>query len=96
MKEDLAISKNNLLSLYEENRQLKQELGRDTGGYCMSSSGVLQITNANENGSGHSKANNGETDELKQRLEEERKLRLEADKELELQVFFWLCCACLS
>jgi len=27
MKEDLAIAKNNILSLQEENRQLKKELG---------------------------------------------------------------------
>lgn len=84
MKEDLAISKNNLIALYEENRQLKQELGRDAGDYCMSTSGV-QIINLNESDKG-TKITHGEMDEIKQRLEEERKLRQEADKELEIQV----------
>ncbi|XP_019864722.1 RUN and FYVE domain-containing protein 2 isoform X2 [Aethina tumida] len=84
MKEDLAISKNNLIALYEENRQLKQELGRDAGDYCMSTSGV-QIINLNESDKG-TKITHGEMDEIKQRLEEERKLRQEADKELEIQM----------
>lgn len=37
MKEDLAIAKNNILSLHEENRQLKKELGievKDTNEVC--------------------------------------------------------------
>lgn len=84
MKEDLAIAKNSLLALYEENRQLKQELGRDVSDYRMSSSGV-QITNEPEN---TSQVVTGEVEELKQRLEEERRLRQESDKELELQVNF--------
>ncbi|EEZ97933.2 RUN and FYVE domain-containing protein 2-like Protein [Tribolium castaneum] len=84
MKEDLAIAKNSLLDLYEENRQLKQELGRDVSGYCMSSSGV-QITNVEPETNGKAVVT-GEVDELKQRLDEERKLRQEADKELELQM----------
>lgn len=32
MKEDLAIAKNNLIALYEENRQLRQECGKDPAG----------------------------------------------------------------
>lgn len=84
MKEDLAIAKNNLLGLYEENKQLKRELGRDVGEYCMSPSGV-QITNISEESSTKAVAG-GEVEEYKQRLEEERKLRQEADKELEIQV----------
>jgi RUN and FYVE domain-containing protein 1 len=84
MKEDLAIAKNSLLALYEENRQLKQELGKDVSGYCMSSSGV-QITNIVESET-NGKVAIGEIEELKQRLEEERRLRQEADKELELQM----------
>lgn len=83
MKEDLAIAKNSLLSLYEENRQLKQDLGKDVSGYSMSASGV-QITNFTEAENG--KIMSVEADELKQRLEEERRLRQESDKELELQV----------
>lgn len=84
MKEDLAIAKNNLLALYDENRHLRQECGKDMGSYSMSASGV-QITNISDSDSG-SKVVGGEVDELKQRLDEERKLRQEADNELELQV----------
>ncbi|XP_076265928.1 RUN and FYVE domain-containing protein 2 isoform X1 [Rhynchophorus ferrugineus] len=79
MKEDLAIAKNNLLALYEENRQLREECGKDPGGYTMSLSGV-NIINTND------KVATGEIEELKQRLEEERKLRQEADHELEIQM----------
>lgn len=76
MKEDLAIAKNSLLTLYDENRQLRKELGREAGD-------PVQITNMQEeDGSGKSV----DVAELKQRLEEERKLRQEAEKELDLQV----------
>lgn len=84
MKEDLAIAKNNLLALYEENRQLRQECGRDVESYSMSASGV-QINNVNDVDT-NNKVVGGETNELRQRLEEERKLRQESDNELELQV----------
>jgi RUN and FYVE domain-containing protein 1 len=50
----------------------------------MSSSGV-QITNIVESET-NGKVAIGEIEELKQRLEEERRLRQEADKELELQM----------
>lgn len=85
MKEDLAIAKNNLLALYDENRQLRQECGKDTGSYSMSASGV-HITYGDNDSS--NKVGGGEVDELRQRLDEERKLRREADNELELQVRF--------
>lgn len=85
MKEDLAIAKNNLLALYEENRQLRQECGKDTGNYSMTASGV-QIMNTSDSESSN-KVVGGDIDELRQRLDEERKLRQEADNELELQVF---------
>lgn len=85
MKEDLAIAKNNLLALYEENRQLRHECGKDVGNYAMSASGV-QFTTANENKESTNKVVGSEVDELKQRLEEERRLRQEADNELEIQV----------
>lgn len=80
MKEDLAIAKNSLLTLYDENRQLRQELGREATDPV--SLGV-QITNMQE-GEGDKK--NVDMVELKQRLEEERKLRQETEKELDLQV----------
>lgn len=78
MKEDLAISKNNLLSLYEENRQLKLELGKDV------SKDIIQKNNLPK---GEIKIiDSSEVEELQYRLEEERRLRLDAEKELELQV----------
>lgn len=83
MKEDLAIAKNNLLALYEENRHLREECGKDTGGYSMSASGVHINTS---DGDTSNKVGGGEVDELKQRLDEERRLRQESDNELELQV----------
>ncbi|KAG5897193.1 hypothetical protein JTB14_022548 [Gonioctena quinquepunctata] len=79
MKEDLAISKNNLLALYEENGMLRHECGRDP----MSISG-MQITNGRE-GQGN-KVVGSDIEELKQRLEEERRLRQESDNELEIQM----------
>ncbi|XP_050296605.1 RUN and FYVE domain-containing protein 2 isoform X2 [Anthonomus grandis grandis] len=82
MKEDLAIAKNNLMALYEENRQLRAECGKDPGGYVMSLSGVNIITTNDREG----RVPTGELEELKQRLEEERRLRQEADHELELQI----------
>lgn len=84
MKEDLAIAKNNLLAFHEENCQLRQECGKDVGSYSMSASGV-QITNISDTDS-RNKVVGGEIDELRQRLDEERKLRQESDNELELQV----------
>lgn len=87
MKEDLAIAKNNLLALYEENQQLRQECGKDVGNYAMSASGV-QITNTVHSKENTKKVVGTEIDELKQRLDEERKLRQEADHELEIQVNF--------
>ncbi|CAH0558887.1 unnamed protein product [Brassicogethes aeneus] len=86
MKEDLAISKNNLAALYEENRQLKQDLGRDSGEYAMSTSGVQIINLTEQEKHKNNKISNGEMDEIRQRLDEERKLRQEADKDLEIQM----------
>lgn len=83
MKEDLAIAKNSLLALYEENQQLKKELGREDSKDRMDS---VRITNLSDSETEVKAITTGEVGELKQRLEEERKLRQEADKELELQV----------
>lgn len=93
MKEDLAIAKNNLIALYEENSRLRVECGKDPGNYMMSTSGV-QITSLDGDegqGSSNKVIGGGEVDELKQRLEEERRLRKEADNELEIQVFKLYC-----
>ncbi|XP_015172609.1 PREDICTED: RUN and FYVE domain-containing protein 2 isoform X3 [Polistes dominula] len=75
MKEDLSIAKNNYLSLQEENRQLKKELG-------------IEIKDANENGKAPIKITETTTEieELRSRLETERKLRQDTEKELQLQI----------
>lgn len=83
MKEDLAIAKNNLLSLYNENRELRKELGREDNSDVNIYSNA-QITSFSSAEGSHEAT--GDVLELQQRLEEERKLRQEADKELELQV----------
>ncbi|XP_053974455.1 protein RUFY3 isoform X2 [Hylaeus anthracinus] len=75
MKEDLSIAKNNILSLHEENRQLKKELG-------------IEVKDTNENGKPPIKITEttAEIEELRSRLETERKMRQDVEKELELQI----------
>ncbi|XP_020278626.1 RUN and FYVE domain-containing protein 2 isoform X1 [Pseudomyrmex gracilis] len=75
MKEDLSIAKNNILSLQEENRQLKKELG-------------IEVKDANENGKIPLKITEttAEMEELRSRLESEKKSRQDLEKELELQI----------
>ncbi|XP_032667232.1 protein RUFY3-like isoform X2 [Odontomachus brunneus] len=75
MKEDLAIAKNNILSLQDENRQLKKELG-------------IEVKDANENGKAPLKITEttAEMEELRSRLESEKKFRQDLEKELELQI----------
>ncbi|XP_035723557.1 protein RUFY3-like isoform X4 [Vespa mandarinia] len=75
MKEDLSIAKNNFLSLQEENRQLKKELG-------------IEIKDPNENGKAPIKITETTTEieELRSRLESEKKLRQDTEKELQLQI----------
>nr|CAH7752752.1 unnamed protein product [Callosobruchus chinensis] len=80
MKEDLAISKNNLQSLYEENRRLRRRLAG--GGDEDSSGGGEDGTTSTKDDGGTP----GEIEEMRQRLEEERRLRREADNELEIQM----------
>ncbi|XP_077277063.1 RUN and FYVE domain-containing protein 2 isoform X1 [Temnothorax americanus] len=75
MKEDLAIAKNNILSVQDENRQLKKELG-------------IEIKDANENGKVPLKITEttAEIEELRCRIESEKKSRQDLEKELELQI----------
>ncbi|XP_063985153.1 protein RUFY3 isoform X5 [Diachasmimorpha longicaudata] len=75
MKEDLAIANNNNLILQEEKRQLKKELG-------------IEVKDTHENGKAPLKITETTTEieELRSRLENEKKLRLEAEKESELQI----------
>ncbi|XP_018562579.1 RUN and FYVE domain-containing protein 2 isoform X1 [Anoplophora glabripennis] len=84
MKEDLAIAKNNIFALYEENKKLRQECGKDVSNYIMSTSGMQVMTDGD--GGSVNKVVAVEVEELKQRLDEERKLRQEADNELEIQM----------
>ncbi|XP_078036744.1 protein RUFY3 isoform X3 [Augochlora pura] len=75
MKEDLSIAKNNILSLHEENRQLKKDLG-------------IEVKDTNENGKPPIKITEttAEIEELRSRVEAEKKMRQDAEKELELQI----------
>ncbi|KAH0950466.1 hypothetical protein HN011_008234 [Eciton burchellii] len=75
MKEDLSIAKNNILSLQDENRQLKKELG-------------IEVKDTNENGKVPLKITEttAEMEELRSRIESEKKSRQDLEKELELQI----------
>ncbi|XP_044018231.1 RUN and FYVE domain-containing protein 2 isoform X3 [Aphidius gifuensis] len=75
MKEDLSIAKNNNLLLQDENVQLKRELGIDVKDTLESGKAPLKITETTT-----------EIEELRCRVESEKKLRHEAEKELALQV----------
>lgn len=115
MKEDLSIAKNNILSLHEENRQLKKELGieiKDTNevryvsflsfpsSFPFSFSSffffLIRLTVQKvkkgflwfQNGKPPIKITETTTEieELRSRLEAEKKMRQDVEKELELQV----------
>jgi hypothetical protein len=81
MKEDLAIAKNNILSLYDENTNLKKELGLDANAGRIDEGG-----GDGETGQTKKSQTNSELEELKMQLETERKQRQETEKELNLQV----------
>lgn len=81
MKEDLAIAKNNILSLYDENTNLKKELGLDANADRMDEGG-----GGGEAGQGKKSEANSEVEELRIQLENEKKQRQETEKELSLQV----------
>ncbi|XP_052121771.1 RUN and FYVE domain-containing protein 2 isoform X1 [Frankliniella occidentalis] len=82
MKEDLAISKNGLMSLFEENNRLKRELELAQSG---SSTRHVDDTNADAVSKKSSDSSN-DVDELKQQLAAERKQKGELQKELDLQI----------
>ncbi|KAH1029137.1 hypothetical protein HUJ05_002434 [Dendroctonus ponderosae] len=81
MKEDMAIARNNLLALYDENRMLREQIGMDPAGDVTSFSGANIVRSRDSEGS----ADTGDIEQLRQRLEEEQKQRQEADHELEIQ-----------
>ncbi|CAG5075789.1 Similar to Rufy2: RUN and FYVE domain-containing protein 2 (Mus musculus) [Cotesia congregata] len=75
MKEDLSIARNNILSIQEENRQLKKELGIEVKDTVETGKTPIKITETTS-----------EIEELRSRLESEKKLRSDVEKELALQV----------
>ncbi|XP_034934428.1 RUN and FYVE domain-containing protein 2 isoform X2 [Chelonus insularis] len=75
MKEDLSIAKNNILTLHEENRQLKKELGIEVKDIMENGKIPVKITETTS-----------EIEELRSRVESEKKLRAEVEKELALQI----------
>ena len=100
MKEDLAIAKNNILSLHEENRQLKKELGIEvkdpnevrSSPRCSLLPFDRRLSKAEcfwlQNGRAPVKISEttAENEELRGRVELERKMRQDLEKELDLQV----------
>lgn len=88
MKEDLAIAKNSLLALYDENRQLRKELGKEerTDALKMRQESLTKMQSEESDGP---RTYTGDAIELQQRLDEERRLRQESDKELEIQVIIY-------
>ncbi|XP_057325171.1 RUN and FYVE domain-containing protein 2 isoform X2 [Microplitis mediator] len=75
MKEDLSIARNNILSIQEENRQLKKELGIEIKDHVETGKAPIKITETTS-----------ELEELRSRIESEKKIRSDVEKELELQI----------
>ncbi|XP_033214289.1 RUN and FYVE domain-containing protein 2-like isoform X2 [Belonocnema kinseyi] len=75
MKEDLSIARNSYLALQYENKQLKKELG-------------IEVKDPTENGKAPIKISETtvELEEVRSRLESEKKHRLELEKEVDLQI----------
>ncbi|KAJ1521924.1 hypothetical protein ONE63_002259 [Megalurothrips usitatus] len=84
MKEDLAISKNGLMSLFEENNRLKRELDLVQSG-SGASSRVTDDVNTDAVSKKSSDSSN-DVEDLKQQLAAERKQKAELQKELDLQI----------
>ncbi|XP_046407032.1 RUN and FYVE domain-containing protein 2 isoform X3 [Ischnura elegans] len=76
MKEDLAIAKNTILSLHEENCNLRKEIGHDVHSERIDEGG----------GADNSNKAKDSNDNLKQQMESEKKQRMELQKELDLQI----------
>ncbi|XP_059053628.1 protein RUFY3 isoform X3 [Achroia grisella] len=89
MKEDLAIAKNTMIQLVEENNQFKHALGQDITKDTRMKVTELQ-SDEEEKRSVRSttsdKSKNEKDSELGKLLEEERKKNLELEKELNLQI----------
>ncbi|XP_045523760.1 RUN and FYVE domain-containing protein 2-like isoform X1 [Pieris brassicae] len=88
MKEDLAISKNTMIQLVEENNQLKHALGQD-----ITKDSRIKVTELHEEEEKRSvksttsdKSKSDKDTESAKLLEEERKKNAELQKELDLQI----------
>ncbi|KPI99924.1 RUN and FYVE domain-containing protein 2 [Papilio xuthus] len=89
MKEDLAIAKNTMITLVEENNQLKHALGQDiTKDSRMKITEVLSEEEEKHSvkSSSSDKSKNEKDSEMGKLLEEERKKNTELQKELDLQI----------
>ncbi|XP_013139671.1 PREDICTED: protein RUFY3 isoform X1 [Papilio polytes] len=89
MKEDLAIAKNTMITLVEENNQLKHALGQDiTKDSRMKITEVLSEEEEKHSvkSSSSDKSKNEKDSEMGKMLEEERKKNMELQKELDLQI----------
>lgn len=89
MKEDLAIAKNNMIQLVEENNQLKHALGQD-----ITKDSRMRVTELHSDeeekrsvkSTTSDKNKNEKESEMGKLLEEERKKNSELQKELDLQI----------
>ncbi|XP_077285023.1 RUN and FYVE domain-containing protein 2 isoform X2 [Arctopsyche grandis] len=94
MKEDLAISKNNMIQLYEENNQLKHALGQDLHPRdnrlriteIHSNEDEEKVSNKSSNSEKEKETEKESESELHKVAEEEKSKRRELQKELELQM----------
>ncbi|XP_045535209.1 protein RUFY3 isoform X2 [Papilio machaon] len=89
MKEDLAIAKNTMITLVEENNQLKHALGQDiTKDSRMKITEVLSEEEEKHSvkSSSSDKSKNEKDTEMGKLLDEERKKNMELQKELDLQI----------
>ncbi|GLG98971.1 Uncharacterized protein GBIM_05520 [Gryllus bimaculatus] len=87
MKEDLAIAKNNILALQEENHSLRvRELPPGGESSPVATNGAPANDEGGGGGGGGNSLSAKELEELRAQLEQERKSRLELEKELDLQV----------
>ncbi|XP_072929201.1 RUN and FYVE domain-containing protein 2-like isoform X2 [Epargyreus clarus] len=89
MKEDLAIAKNTMIQLVEENNQLKHALGQDITKDSRMKVTELQAEEEEKRSvksTSSDKYKNDKDSELGKQVEEERKKNIELQKELDLQI----------
>ncbi|XP_018331072.1 protein RUFY3 isoform X3 [Agrilus planipennis] len=88
IKEDLSITKNSLYNIYEENRLLRKELGKEDPGDKKQNSMKSKRDSSSSSDNNEAGARNDTVviEDLKKQLEEEHNARQEAEKELDLQM----------